>query len=275
VRARGRPLRLGLGLLLLAPGVARAETLQDLLEETRNARALEEKVHAEREQEFLASRDHQKQLLEQARAARDAEQAKSTAVSAQFDQNELKLNDLETLLKTREGNLGELFGVTRQVATDLSSVVYNSLISAQFPGRDAFFLGLAWFALRVRRRGFPELGILYNTLEDHRKIAELVAVNLTAPMQLTRLLAPGMIARGRGRVVFVSSIAGATGVRGEAVYSATKAGLVSFAESLAYELDGHDVRVSVIVPGVTGWPSTAARAGSGPARSRISERELW
>jgi len=86
------------------------------------------------------------------------------------------------------------------------------------------------------------------------KVAELVAVNLTAPMQLTRLLLPGMVARGRGRVVFVSSIAGATGVRGEAVYSATKAGLVSFADSLAYELDGHDVRVSVIVPGVIDTP---------------------
>jgi len=85
------------------------------------------------------------------------------------------------------------------------------------------------------------------------KIAELVAVNLTAPMQLTRLLAPGMIARGRGRVVFVSSIA-ATGVRGEAVYSGTKAGLGSFAESLAYELNGHDVRVSVVVPGVIDTP---------------------
>ena len=81
-----------------------------------------------------------------------------------------------------------------------------------------------------------------------------MAVNLTAPMQLTRLLVPGMIVRGRGRVVFVSSIAGATGVRGEAVYSATKAGLGSFAESLAYELDGHDVRVSVIVPGVIDTP---------------------
>jgi NAD(P)-dependent dehydrogenase (short-subunit alcohol dehydrogenase family) len=86
------------------------------------------------------------------------------------------------------------------------------------------------------------------------KVAELVAVNLTAPMQLTRLLVPGMVARGRGRVIFVSSIAAATGVRGEAVYSATKAGLGLFAESLAYELDGHDVRVSVIVPGVIDTP---------------------
>jgi short-subunit dehydrogenase len=86
------------------------------------------------------------------------------------------------------------------------------------------------------------------------KVAELVAVNLTAPMELTRLLMPGMIARGHGRVVFVSSIAGATGVRGEAVYSATKAGLGTFAESLAYELNGHDVRVSVIVPAVIDTP---------------------
>jgi biopolymer transport protein ExbB len=122
---------------------ARAETLEDLLEETRNARALEEKELATREQEFLANRDQQKELLEQARAARDAEQARSQVVSARFDQNELELNDLETLLKAREGNLGELFGVTRQVAADLSSVVFNSLVSVQYPGRDAFFLGLA------------------------------------------------------------------------------------------------------------------------------------
>jgi short-subunit dehydrogenase len=86
------------------------------------------------------------------------------------------------------------------------------------------------------------------------KIAELVTVNLTAAMELTRLLVPGMIARGRGRVVFVSSIAGATGVRGEAVYAATKAGLAAFAESLAYEVAEHGVGVSVIVPGVIDTP---------------------
>ncbi|HEY6276561.1 MAG TPA: SDR family NAD(P)-dependent oxidoreductase [Streptosporangiaceae bacterium] len=86
------------------------------------------------------------------------------------------------------------------------------------------------------------------------KVAELVAVNLTAPMELTRLLLPGMMARGGGRVVFVSSIAGATGVRGEAVYAATKAGLAMFAESLSYELAGHGVRACLIVPGVIDTP---------------------
>ncbi len=86
------------------------------------------------------------------------------------------------------------------------------------------------------------------------KICELVTVNLTAPMQLTRLLLPGMIQRGRGRMVFVSSIAGVTGVQREAVYAATKAGLGIFAESLDYETRGHGVRVSVIVPGVIDTP---------------------
>jgi short-subunit dehydrogenase len=86
------------------------------------------------------------------------------------------------------------------------------------------------------------------------KAAELITVNLTAPVQLTRLLVPGMIERGAGRIVFVSSIAGTTGVRGEAVYSAAKAGLGYFAESLAYELAGRGVGVSVVVPGVVDTP---------------------
>ena len=84
--------------------------------------------------------------------------------------------------------------------------------------------------------------------------ARLIAVDLTAPIQLTRLLVPAMAARGHGHVVFVSSIAGATGVRGEAVYSAAKAGLACFAESISLELAGRGVGVSVIVPGVIDTP---------------------
>ncbi|MGH3438973.1 MAG: SDR family NAD(P)-dependent oxidoreductase [Sciscionella sp.] len=82
------------------------------------------------------------------------------------------------------------------------------------------------------------------------RIAELVAVNLTASMCLTRLLLPDMLRRGRGHVVFVSSIAGHMGVAEEAVYAATKAGLHGFAGSLRQEVAGTGVGVSVLVPGV-------------------------
>ncbi|MFN0154710.1 MAG: SDR family NAD(P)-dependent oxidoreductase [Gaiella sp.] len=86
------------------------------------------------------------------------------------------------------------------------------------------------------------------------RISELVAVNLTAPMALAREALPGMLARGRGRIVLVGSIAGHVGVRGEAVYSATKGGLVTFAESLQQELRGSPVGVTLVSPGVVETP---------------------
>jgi short-subunit dehydrogenase len=86
------------------------------------------------------------------------------------------------------------------------------------------------------------------------KASELVAVNLLAPIHLARILVPGMAARGAGHLVFVSSIAGATGGRDEAVYGAAKAGLACFAESLSYEMHGRGVGVSVVVPGVVDTP---------------------
>jgi short-subunit dehydrogenase len=78
----------------------------------------------------------------------------------------------------------------------------------------------------------------------------LIAANLTAPIELTRALLPDMLARGRGGLCYVASIAGRTGVAGEAVYAATKAGLDTFATSLRLELNGTGVAVGVFVPGV-------------------------
>ncbi|HEY7174873.1 MAG TPA: SDR family NAD(P)-dependent oxidoreductase [Micromonosporaceae bacterium] len=81
------------------------------------------------------------------------------------------------------------------------------------------------------------------------KAGRLVEVNLTAPIRLARALMPAMLERDRGFLAFVSSIAGRTGVAGEAVYAATKAGLDAFAESIRLELRGTGIGVGVIVPG--------------------------
>ncbi|GAA4935680.1 SDR family NAD(P)-dependent oxidoreductase [Streptomyces coeruleoprunus] len=90
-------------------------------------------------------------------------------------------------------------------------------------------------------------------------VEELVAVNLTAVMRLARLLLPGMVARDVGRVVMIGSMAGSVGVANEAVYAATKGGLLAFAESLRYELAATRVRVAVVQPGAVATPFFAHR----------------
>jgi short-subunit dehydrogenase len=101
-------------------------------------------------------------------------------------------------------------------------------------------------------------------------IGELIAVNLTAPIELTRALLPGFAGRS-GHLIFVTSIAGRMGVAGEAVYSATKAGLDSFAESLRFETYGRGVHVGVVVPGVV---ETAFFERRGRAYERRSPRPI-
>jgi biopolymer transport protein ExbB len=125
--------------LLLAQAAHAATSLDELLEQTRNLRARQAEAHAAREAEFLANRDRQAALLEEAQRERDAAEARSKRLSAEFDANEERLAELDALLTQRLGSLGELFGVVRQVAGDGSAVMYSSLLSAQYPKRDEFF----------------------------------------------------------------------------------------------------------------------------------------
>jgi len=100
----------------------------------------------------------------------------------------------------------------------------------------------------VNNAGFGWAGPFRGMSPD--EIDALVRVNLLAPLLLTNLLLPGMQERGSGNVVNVASIAGHVGVRHEAAYAATKAGLVAFTESLRYELSGSGVTVTLVSPGV-------------------------
>ena len=80
---------------------------------------------------------------------------------------------------------------------------------------------------------------------------EMVQVNVTTLVDLTRRLLPDMIERGHGRILNVGSTAGFQAGPFMAVYYATKAFVNSFTEALAYELAGTGVTATVSCPGAT------------------------
>jgi len=90
-------------------------------------------------------------------------------------------------------------------------------------------------------------------------IQAMLDVNCRAPMLLVRALAPPMVARGRGGVVLMSSMSGNFGSAQLAVYAATKAFDLVFAEALWFELRDHGIDVLAVQPGSTrtpGWESS-------------------
>jgi short-subunit dehydrogenase len=81
------------------------------------------------------------------------------------------------------------------------------------------------------------------------EIDRLVRVNLAAPLGLARLVLPGMIDRGWGRIISIASVAGRAFPPYLAAYGSTKAGLIAFTHSVNDELRGTGVRASALVPG--------------------------
>jgi short-subunit dehydrogenase len=98
----------------------------------------------------------------------------------------------------------------------------------------------------ISNAGIPATGRLATFAVD--EIDRAIAVNLRAGMVLANELAPGMVERKSGHMVFMASVIGKIPSAGESVYSATKAGLRGFALALREELRGTGVGVSVIVP---------------------------
>ena len=127
------------------------QTLEQLLEITENDRQASGVINDQREQTFLAARDRQKFLLEQAVARLDQEEKRSVRLQKQFEENEKTLEDIQETLRIRIGNFGELFGVVRQVAGETIAIVKNSIVSLQFPNREKNLTGLA------EARGIPSI----------------------------------------------------------------------------------------------------------------------
>lgn len=89
-------------------------------------------------------------------------------------------------------------------------------------------------------------------------VEELIRVNVTSPIIVTKYLCRPMLAARRGRIINISSVVARTGYRGLSAYAATKAAMEGFTRSLARDLGPRNVTVNCIAPGFTDTAMTAS-----------------
>jgi short-subunit dehydrogenase len=99
----------------------------------------------------------------------------------------------------------------------------------------------------VANAALPATGRLDTFTEN--QVERAIDVNLLVPIELTRALAPAMVERGRGHIVFISSLSGKSAAAGSSLYNATKFGLRGFSLAMRDEFHGTGVGVSSISPG--------------------------
>ena len=128
-------------------------------------------------------------------------------------------------------------------------------------------------------QGFAEVDILVNNAglalglgpaneADLDEWDQMVATNVSGTLYCTRSLLPGMVARGRGHIINLGSIAGTYPYPGGNVYGATKAFVHQFSLDLRSDLHGTGVRVTCVEPGqVGGTEFSAVRFGGDAERA--------
>ena len=133
------------GALTLSAGPAlaqEAKSLDELLKFVKQGQAQEAKENRQREQRFSNDKANQAASLKRAEDERARQEALSTELENAFEANELEIADKQELLNEKLGTLTELFGHLTSASGDLASNVEVSLVSAQYPGREAFLRDL-------------------------------------------------------------------------------------------------------------------------------------
>ena len=114
----------------------------------------------------------------------------------------------------------------------------------------------------------PESLVSEMTLDEWKHVVD---VDLTGAFLCSRAALPGMVERGSGSIVMISSRLGQIGFAGVAHYAAAKAGLIGLAKSLAKEVGPHGVRVNVVAPGVTITDMTSEIVEGEVGQKRLAE----
>ena len=118
-----------------------AATLQELLNNVEQDRVAQSQEHREREQRFQQQTNQQQQILEETLARIEQENATNTELTQQFDANQLTISERREALRIARADLNELLGTIQGVAGDFRAIFENSLISAQYDGREEFLDG--------------------------------------------------------------------------------------------------------------------------------------
>jgi short-subunit dehydrogenase len=118
----------------------------------------------------------------------------------------------------------------------------------------------------IARRGVPDVvianaGVSVGTLTEHAEdlaaFERVLHTNVLGAAATFQPFLAAMRARGSGRLAGVASVAGIRGLPGAGAYSASKAALIRYLESLGVELHGSGVKVVTLVPGYIATPMTA------------------
>lgn len=104
-------------------------------------------------------------------------------------------------------------------------------------------------------------------------IDDLLELNLHVPIQLCRQVLPGMLARGRGHIVNVSSLAGTFAIPGLSVYTASKAGLSHFTAGVRAEVKGKGIGVTLVEIGPAQTEMMDTLRSYAPARRAVGRFE--
>ena len=114
---------------------AQSGSLRELLQRVNQDSNKARTENRKRLQAFQAARNEQVNILSKTRAELNALKNRSAVLDKKYQENEQKVKELENELKLRSGEFGELFGVARQKAGEMSAIYSKSIISAEYAGR--------------------------------------------------------------------------------------------------------------------------------------------
>jgi gluconate 5-dehydrogenase len=172
------------------------------------------------------------------------------------------------------------FGITRRLLSagarvamvDVNKTALDEAISGLEGGDDKLAAILADLTDEEEARSVPfravehfgGIDILVNNagirvisaFADHPLAAwrQTLEVNLTAPFVLSQAVVPHMLARGKGKIVNITSMAAELGFKNRAAYNVSKAGLAMLTKSIALELGAQGIRCNAVAPGVIETP---------------------